>query len=276
MQDVLNQDGHFEPIHAAHAIERVILVVQFDRDIGDDSFTTARKTFEQFKNELPGQVEISGFPITVGHPVKMPPTGVTGVFFRRIEPDGTIENEFRVERSSLTFITTRYTRWDDIWKQSSQYFNALIPIYSKQSKITGVGLNFVDKFKWSGDLTKCNPNLLLRAKSNYICPHVFEAKDFWHSHTGAFIRVDEYTKRLVNINVDYVDENRPDGTQRIIAVTTVINNQLNQPEYKPYEVEENSVLDFVNKHMQELHQVGKEVFGNIINDNMCKRIALVE
>lgn len=281
MSDVLNQAGRFEPIHEAHAIEHVVFVLQFEPPLVDTFFSKARNAAEQFMPALPGRVEFQGVTLAFGPAGAIPPTPpaemvLPGVIFRRIAPDGIVENELRVERTSITFITTLYTRWDKVWSQASEYFNALVPIYAAQARITGINLNFVDKFKWVGDLTKCSPNLLLRAKSKYLCPHVFEVEDLWHSHTGAFIWFDKNTKRLININVDYLDENRTDGMSRVVSITTVMSHQFNQPEYEACDVEEKDIIQFVNTHMQALHVLGKDIIGNIINDEMSKRIALIE
>lgn len=273
MSDTSSQKGQFEPIHAAHAIEQVVFALQFDRPIEDAMFAEVRKAAEQFKSELPGQIEIQGFALML---TTAGPVPNAGFLFRRVAPDGTVENELRVDNSSVTFRTMLYTRWDAVWSQASKFFKALVPIYATQVRISGISINYVDKFAWSGNLTACKPSLLLRAESKYLCPHVFEAKDFWHSHTGAFIRVDNNTKRLLNVNVDYLDENRSGEVSRVVAITTVLTDQLNQPGYDPYVAEGSDIIKFVDDHMQGMHVFGKSVFGNIINDEMSRRIALIE
>jgi hypothetical protein len=168
-----------------------------------------------------------------------------------------------------------YSRWDAVWSQANKYFRALVPHYGANAKIIGISLNYADKFAWSGNLAACKPKLLLRANSKYLAPHVYDAPDFWHSHTGVFIRVDKVTKRLLNVNVDHLDEYRAGNQRRIVSVTTVITDQFNQPGYDLCELAGDNLVQFVESHMQQLHVFGKEVFGNIINDEMSKRIALI-
>lgn len=272
MSDALNTTGQFKPIHDAHAIEQVVFNLQFDRPVDDVIFLEAGKAAEQFLPELPGRNKTQALTFQPG----ALPVPNSGILFRKVAPDGATENELRVDRNSLSFRTTLYSRWDAIWSQANKYFNALIPIYAAQARLIGISISYIDKFEWQGDLTACRPSLLLRAQSRYLCPHVFDAKDFWHSHTGAFIRVDNNTKRLLNINVDYLDESRLDEVRRIVAITTALADQLDQPEYEPYFAEGNDIIKLVDEHMQSLHVFGKEVFGDIINDEMCKRIALVK
>lgn len=275
MSDASSQQGQFEPVHAAHAIEQVLFNLQFDQPLDDAIFSEARSAAEQFKSELPGQVETQGLTLMLGSSAANSPVQNAGFVFRRVGPDGTIENELRVDRTSVTFKTTLYSRWDAVWSQARKYFNAIVPIYAKAARISGLTIHYVDKFVWTGNLNECRPSHLLRAQSKYLCPHVYEAEDLWHSHTGAFMRIDDNTKRLLNVNVDYLDESQLGAIRRIVAITTVLTDQLNQPGYEPYAMKGNDIISPVDDHMQGLHVLGKEVLGSIINDAMCRRIALI-
>lgn len=268
--------GQFEPLHSAHAIEQAVFTVQFDTPLSDDALNQARITANQFEAELPALVETQGFVFALAAPGFVPPPSPTAGFVRRsINPDGTVAHELRVERNSLVFITTRYTRWEDIWSRANNYFSTLLPLYLQQGgKIINVGQNFVDKFVWHGEFSECRPLKLLRTGSKYICPHVFEVEDFWHSHTGAFLKVDQYTKRLININLDYLDELRPGGMKRLVAIGTVANDQFNQIGFEPLSIPNSDFLSFVAEHMQSLHRENKKILGLLINDEMCRRIAL--
>lgn len=274
-----NENGHFEPVHEAHAIEQVQFVLQFDRSLDDATFLEVRKIAEQFISELPARSDIQSFGVAIGASVSVGPISsspsIGGVMFRRVQPDETVESELRIERTSVAFRTTLYTRWDAVWARSRKYFDAIVPKYVGQARISGISLNFIDKFVWSGAIDKCRPNLLLRPASTYLCPHVYTAQDLWHSHTGAFIRVDNNTKRLFNVNVALNDESRLDESRRAVAITTVMTDLMNQPGYASSEVAAENVAEFLNDHMKQLHLFGKKLFSNIINDEMCKRIALV-
>lgn len=286
MPNVLKQKGQFEPVHAAHAIEQVVLVLQFDQPLGDAVFAQACEAAEQFNQELPARGSIRGVSFTFSPGAPNPgelnsgelnqPVLNNGIVLSRIAPDGTVSHELRVERATLVFKTTLYSRWDTVWLQANRYFNELVPIYAGQAGLAGVSINCVDKFVWTGNLAECNPSLLLRANSKYLCPHVYDAEDFWHSHTGAFTRVDASTKRLINVNVDYLDEKLQAGSRRIIAITTVLTDLLNQPGYEANAIAQADVISFIGAHMQGLHILGKEILGDIINDPMGRRIALIE
>jgi len=269
--------GHFEPIHAAHAIEQVAFLLQMGEPLDEKSFKEACEiAIKQFKNEsdMPGQPEFKRLAFSIGPemPLQSPPP--PPFLLNRIAADGTPEKELRIENNLISFTTYRYTRWEDIWSQARKYFEILIPIYSSKSNVGAVGLNYIDKFKWVGELSECKTNSLMRSGSKYLCPHIFEANDFWHSYTGAFIRADKNTKRLLNVNVDYLDEIRSGDVRRLVAITTVLTDLMNQPGYDPIKLNSNDFLSYLDERMQKLHVFGKEVFSNTINDEMSKRIAL--
>lgn len=276
MSSNLKKSGHFEPIHAAHAIEQVVFVLKFETPLEDEVFAQVREATKRFEveSDMPMHVKFSFSNFPVGQPTPLP-LQVSGFMLRRMRADGSVEKELRVEPSSITFMTSLYTRWDAAWLQARSYFEALASIYASQTKVAGVGLNYVDKFAWVGDMTECRADALLRVDSEYLCAQIFKAEDFWHSHTGVFIRTDALTKRLLNVNVDYLDEIRADDIRRVVSVTTILTDLMNQPGYEALVTTAKNIIEFLDVRERALHVFGKEVFGKIINDEMSKRIALV-
>ena len=270
------QKGRFEPSHDAHAIEQVAIVVQFCRQLDDEQLTAAVAAAGQFKDELPGAAELPAVAIALGAIPVMPrlPNPLGGRIMNRMRPDGVVESELRMERTAIVFRTTTYTRWADFWGQTRRYFEALLPIYAPAGEIGAVGLNYVDKFYWDGLAADIRPALLLRQGSRYVSPYIYEAGDLWHSHVGAFVREDQYVKRLVNINLDCSDESRP-TSRRVIAITTVLTDMLNQPGYRSITLA-GSTVEFFSEKAEQLHADSKRAFAEVIDEQMCRRIALTE
>lgn len=272
-------DIGFNPIHTAHAIEQVVFAIQFANPLQGAAFAAILEKAEQIASDLPAHAILSqqGFmfnPHSGAVPFQLNGT-ITGKAFQRVAPDGSIEKGLRVEQNALSFHTSVYTRWMDVWSAARQFFEPLAPMYAAQSQLTQVGLTYIDKFEWLGDADLCDPLILLRPQSEYLSPSVYCAKDLWHCHTGAFIRTDKQTKRLRNVNVDYVDDNRPDGqTRRVVAITTALTDMLNQPSYDSTEVTSETCVSFVERHMEELHIANKQVLHGTIADEMSRRIAL--
>lgn len=279
MANVVNQTANFEPIHAAHAIEQVAFVVQFDRPFNDSVFSDIKEISKQFETKLPGKMEIQSMSFALGsQPVIQPQQAPTGLILRRMAPDGSVEAELRIERNSLTFLTTLYSRWDAIWSQASGYFNILLPLYLAQNgvRLLAVSQNYVDKFSWAGVLADCAPHYLLRQESKYVSKHIFDTKEFWHSHTGCFIRMSNFVKRLLNVNVDFLDEPYREGSRRVISITTVLTDQFNQAGHDEYLANQQDTIAMINTRMQDMHLYGKEILRDLITHQMSQRIALTD
>ena len=271
--------GRFEPLHSAHAIEQVVFVVQFETPMDTATVTDLIKlAAEQFKVDLPGFAEIQGFRFAIGGPfqnAKTIPTQGSGAVLNRTAPDGSVQAELSIEPGSLTFRTTTYTRWVEVWGTVCKYFTVLLPICVSKTKVSALGLSYVDKFVWQGNSSTWAPNLLLRTGSSYLCPVVFSAPDLWHSHTGAFSKADAQTKRLTNVNVDCLDESVRSAPRRVVAISTVLTDLLNQSGYEPFNATAETVNGLVTTRMAGLHIASKAAFGEVINEEMTKRVALV-
>jgi uncharacterized protein (TIGR04255 family) len=275
-----HKTSSFEPLHDAHAIEQVVFAVQFHASLDDTAFAGVCNALDPVTDDLPKKFGVGpsvagqNLTFTIGSaplPVPSTPYGKNHQF---VQPDGVIGTEFNIDRTSIVFRTTRYTRWAETWSRARKYYDVVLPMYAAKLQVVGISLNYVDKFVWNGSPADCRPSLLLGANSKYLCPHVYETSELWHSHTGAFIRVDNQIKRLLNVNVDYLDEQRSSGLKRTVAIGTVLSDLLNQPEYASIDIGETTAISFIDTRMQQLHDFGKMVFANVINEPMSKRIAL--
>ena len=267
----------FKPIHAAHAIERVSTGIQFAHRLTESDFREIREVADNFKDDLPRQVEIQGILLSIGSSGILPDHPQEGFVLQNMERNGTVSSELRIETTSIEYRTDTYTRWDEVWSTAKKYFDILVPKFVTNAEIASINLTYVDKFVWEGKISECRPNLLLRKDSKYICPHVYDSSDLWHTHTGKFLRVEDKIKRLLNINLDCLDEKETSGNNgRTVKISTVITDSLNQPGYNPTVIEPGTVEYFIDKHIGKLHEFSKKTFGNIICDDICKRIGLFE
>lgn len=280
------QGAVFKPVHEAHAIEQASLVVRFDKPIGDDNMAAVLEIAEEFKSELPGShLTPAGIPFMMGDPAVMgfpflPPqhiSSVGGILRSRTAPDGSIESELRLEPVSMSFRTTVYTRWPTVFGAASKYFASVIDAYlSSGANVADVNLTFVDKFVWDGSPMDCDPRLLIKENSKYLASHVFSMGDLWHVHTGAFEKKDSNTKRLVNVNIDCLDDSLALPTRRSIVITTVLTDMFNQPGYEPLSIPEGDGAAFVNQHLEDLHSYDKKILSEILVPSISKQIDLID
>ncbi len=276
--------GQWVPLHKGHAIEQFVFTLQFAGAIAQPLIRTLR---EQLKNDdaFPGKSDLRavGFQIGAGAgglglaSGVLPASGapvLAGLQYQKARPDGIVETELRLETSSMVFRTITYTHWGEIWAAVKKYIDISLPIYVKSAKLAVIGLSYVDKFVWQGALESSNPFPILQPGSKYLVQRVYASRDLWHTHSGEFVRVDSQTKRLVNVDVDYVDEYPSDEPRRALVVKTVLNDNFNQPGYEQTSLTPQTGSDFVGTHVNQLHDLSKDILASIISSEMAKRIAL--
>ena len=105
-------------------------------------------------------------------------------------------------------------------------------------------------------------------------PNVYSAPDLWHSHTGAFLRIDGSTRRLEGVEVEYVDLMKEAHKHRAVVVKINVMDTINIDGYEPLDLDKDETFEFIDQHMEELHELNKKILGSIVIDDMCKRIAL--
>lgn len=270
--------GKFEPVHDAHAIEQVQISINFAVPLDDNLFGLVRQAMVAYKSELPGGSELQSIVVAFGQnpgAFGVPPGQISKAFvMQRMAPNGAIEAEVRIEATAITFRTTLYSRWNAVWGQFGKYLQSIVGFYAGNSPVMMASLSFIDKFIWIGENASCRPQLLLRPNSRYLCPYVYESPDLWHSHTGAFLPVDMHTKRLLNVNVDYLDEQMVEQPRRVVSISTVLTDMFNQPGFDPQNLAPNESFGKLQARFIQLHEQSKHFFGEVISDEMCKRIAL--
>lgn len=274
-----NENEHYEPVHSAHAIEQVVLFFKIDRFLDDNEFASVRSAAEKFEKELPGRAEMQTFTVNVGFPGQFASqTGQSnGVVMSRTAPNGSLEKELRIERGSLTFRTTIYRRWNTFLSDASIYLSELIPLYAlSTTRISSVGLSVVDKFFWAGSPENARPRDLFRENTKYLSPHLLDATDLWHCHTGCFKSIDDNTKRLLNINVDCTDEASFGTKRRSIIIGKAVTDFFNQEGLKETVIEGTDAFGFFAEQMPRLHAEDKSSLVDLISQRMASRIALVD
>lgn len=278
MASVASPTGLFEPVHDAHAIEHVVIAIQFHSPLSDASIVRAQQACAVLSEALPAKNEVRTFGMTLGpHGMSPLPStgGPDGFVLSRIAANGAVEKEFRLDRNGITFRTSAYTRWVKVWGEARQYLaTAVAGLGEANAGLDAYSLHYVDKFIWRGDTTLCRPARVLKVDSKYIAGDVFAAEDLWHSHMGIFSRVDDRTKRLLAVNADCVDEPVGDAQTRIVRIGTLVTEMLNQPSYEPSDVRTEDTIRFLDDKIADLHNLQKVVFAHIVTGDVAKRIDL--
>lgn len=275
--------GGFKPVHAAHAIEQVVVIIQFEQPLTDASILQATEALAQFDTIFPQTQDIRGVSFQVNEagivPISTSASVVPdGILRFLLGERGVMLKQLQIERQSLTFQTQSYTRWDHVWAEALSYIAAILPILENVS-VMSFGLHYVDKFIWSGPLETCRPAALFRPDSPYLSARNMQSVDLWHCHSGQFQAVSAEVKRLEVVNIDCIDEHEfgehtTIQPQRIIRVATGVTDLFNQPGFEPYKVSAQVALDTASQVFSALHIELKRVLSEIISDETATQVGL--
>jgi uncharacterized protein (TIGR04255 family) len=267
--------NRFEPMHDAHAIEFVQFCFNFSKPLSDDTIKRVTHIMDTFETPLPVRQELRQHSITIGVNLSPPMSSGAGAFEgvirQRIAPNGAIEKELRVDRSGISFRDASYTRWQQVWGRCHEFVLPLLQSIGIETFVNVIQLQYVDKFIWAGDARECRANLLLKEGSDYLSPSIFNSRDLWHSHAGHFVRLNSSVKRLVQINVDHLEEAGEGDPRQVVRAQTVLIDMLNQPGY------EQNLTGFQSElavKLQEMHDQLKSMFGELITDQIAHRIGM--
>ena len=272
----------FRPVHEAHAIEQLVVAIQFDRPLIDNDIRQIDILMASFSESLPGRNEIKGVGFQIGPhgmvPITQPfsdvPHGIVRTF---TDPSGVVTKELRIERQSLVFRTMDYTRWASVWSEAQAYFTQILPRISSAC-IATYSLTYIDKYVWEGAVDRCRPALLLRSDSPYVAPTIFCASDLWHSHSGHFVADGKVKKRLVVVDIDCLDETDTNGptakTSRVVRISTALTAILNQPGFEPSTMLAQNAAKELESDFSSLHNSLKVVFGSIVNEVAANQVGL--
>lgn len=275
------RDG-FRPLHEAHAIEQLIVSIQFDRPLADAGMRAANAVMSRFQEALPGRSDIMGVGFQVGPQGVMPITQMVsdapnGVVRTLSDRRGVVVKELRIDRQALVFRTLMYTRWDAVWGEAREYFSQLLPALG-DCGLAAYGLTYHDKFVWDGPRESCTPNSLLREGSPYISHAVFGSRDLWHSHTGQFVATGGPARRLQVINIDCVDEadgsKSPPEPTRVVRIATALTDFLNQAEHAQVSIPVSESMGHLDGAFAELHGMLKTVFLQIVSNDAAQQVGL--
>jgi hypothetical protein len=278
----------WHPIHDNHAIAVMAAVVTFAQAIPDLLLKRVLQDSEDaaFGLGLKSRHAIRGFQIPVGIDAT-PQSGavgaVQGQFFNALleTPDGAppsaqIAEQLRVDQGAVVYRTWQYVSWK--W-QFERMRNLMAPALERAKSavaFASIRLEYLDRFQFRGDATVADPKQLLRVDCPLIAPHVFSARDLWHSHTGSFLTTVDHYKRLQQVMIDAIDEPYPPQERvppvRWVNITTALEDRLTPPLTADQEIDITAIFQTLDT----LHVSLKDILSSIITEKLAKRICLRE
>ena len=207
--------------------------------------------------------------------------GSVGRLFNRImeTPDGMpisnrVAEQLRVEQSAVSFRTWQYVSWSLHCTQMRTLMTSALDIAMSAATLASVRLEYLDRFRFDGDVASADPGQLLRLDSPLIARHIFSVKDLWHSHTGAFVMTGSGNKQLQQLMIDALDEPAfpQDGVPpvRWVNITTALEERFAPEQQNEKEMDAGAVF----RSLETMHGQLKDMLAAVITDRLAARIYL--
>ncbi len=262
---------HFDPVFPAHAIELCNATIVFDQPVPPKVLSGLQ---EQHKARLLASGLSEGpaargfqFDVTTGTVVPLVSGGPVSYVTRDQGTTVTIvANQVNVQ-------TNRYIRWAIFEGSINKLLMPLVLDFCKVVSVSGVQLNYWDRFMWSGSWADIDTKQLLNPTTDLIAPKAVTAAKQWHSHVGWFEAKGPDRQRLVNANIDVVSAAAPNMPPRpSIGIYTSIHESAlpRPPNTTGSAIPEQGVIPTLSG----LHTDLKALLRQIIRDSMAQRIGL--
>ena len=273
----------FEPVNESHSIVSASLVLKFSPPLPDEAWPEMREAMLRLreKHDLPRPLPVFGlslsfdgkqFQADLNSP---PPTAnmSSGLAIYNFTDDDDIVEQISMTRDALNFRTFRYIRWNPFIERAMALLNELLPLMTSKSEYASTQLEYVDRFE-----CRCGDDVLpakeiLRDNSPYIPPLSQSADDLWHSYCGRFERLDERTRRLINVRLDYNEDGAEASKTRVLNIVTMLMDTINQDGFEP--TDRRSInMEFIQKAANSQHVTLKDILRSIISQEAVERIGL--
>jgi hypothetical protein len=141
----------------------------------------------------------------------------------------------------------------------------VINIFPKEYNvfIAQLTLEYLDEFEVLSPEADWKQELFRQNNNKFLNKNVYEQNDFWHINHGYFITLDKLkNKQLDTISINYFSDENDDLKNKVTIKSqhTVIVDPIQKIDKK----------SFITKTFDIVHIHSKEIFENIISDNVLK------
>lgn len=176
--------------------------------------------------------------------------------------------QVEVTNTHVTYHTWRYDRWKSEKQQALALLLGALRAATQAVTLAQVRVEYLDRFIFFGEHGDSNPSLLLNPATRWLAPHIFEAGNLWHSHTGQFVNVTAGDRILEMLNADALDLTGPPqfAGKRSISLMSAIEKQY----VAAGDVDHSNVEDFLPALLDDLHDSAIRLFRDVIVPDFAK------
>lgn len=269
------------PFAESHSIERIRVVIALKQPLGQKKIRELQGSFEAAREGLGFDplVETSGAALAFQFgPAGIVPLSDQGKNTlagwqakRSISPDFVAEaltlntTDGPQGGATLTYESTEYTRWNVFAERLHKVLNPIVQSYMGHGDLATVFLEFYDRFNWTNQGSIGRPSDFLPALSIAMPSAAMDDGELWHMYRGWF-EAGLHGKLLINQNFDCQDLQLNGQNVRTIQILTRAEGRVGFWDL------ENVPL---GAHLDIMHDRTKEVFSNVLSDDMKRQIGIV-
>jgi uncharacterized protein (TIGR04255 family) len=262
----------FVPVSGQHAIQEVVFIVHFDQPLAGDVLDRIFGLRDELANDLPNADRPPFFPFAIGPnghgSALMPAAPVSIQSFKR---DGSLDWRLHAAADFVAVNCLSYSRWELVYVQAKKYLSsALSALIDVDINIKSIVLQYIDSFKFEGELKNYSVFELIDRDSGYIPPAFSPSSHFWHVHIGQYENLDTCIggSLLNRVHLDSVQ------TGDIVEAKIDSTHQYFLDEGVPRRPSDFEGLQ--EELFNKLHLKNKSTLKEILTDEVQKTIGLAE
>lgn len=259
----------WKPLHEAHAIDRVRVMVAFPEPVTAKALRSASAPVTSshqeygFDSAKPIHVQTNQIVIQIGDESKRNP-GLEGINLQRYSGEEVVEDvAFTV--GFIGYTTTEYGRWGATFERVQNLFNPVLGALSNISDISSIKLEYWDQFYFDGPPEEADALDLTSDVDLGVPKRETGPGRYWHSNCGWFC-VRHAEKYLINRNFSVVERNVSDEKRRMTTtIHTLVEQRMNESD-----IDDSRVYEILNNE----HVIANITFGELLAEHMRDRIGL--
>jgi uncharacterized protein (TIGR04255 family) len=259
----------WKPVHEAHAIDRVRILVQFNNPLTDKLLAKAAlpatSRFQElgFDELVRAETATQSIMISVQPATAVPSVVHNGWLLKR-SSSGMLVEEAGFRDGVFGYMSTEYGRWENLARRFWDLFEAPLGIAFDSVDVSSLRLEYWDRFVFDGDVKDANARDLLSEVDPALPKDVIEGASLWHSHAGWFEKHKD-DQVLVNRNIDVLDEGAGSDKRRVCNVFTLF-------ELRP--VSSTGGIAETKDALEHLHRRSLTLFGTTLSEAQRTNIGL--
>ncbi|WP_018240566.1 hypothetical protein [Ensifer sp. BR816] len=261
----------WKPLHEAHAIDRVRVLVQFDAQLSDKALARAATPitsialdlgFDAVERAASSVQQITIAPhIQASYPE---PPRANGWVLKRHDGQRLAE-EAGYRDMVFGYLAGEYSRWENtrsrFWDLFEKPLDAAMGIVS----VGSMRLEYWDQFIFDGEPSEADASDLFHQFDAALPAYNIRGGASWHSHLGWFESRNDMPL-LINRNFDAVDRPQDDGVVRAMNIYTLVELRV------PAETELG--VDAIRTELDFLHDRSVALFGEALKPDLRDAVGI--